>query len=240
MKCCIADFNVEFKNTTSYIEKKLEDFITQNSPEITFELDENDIKLEKSLIDYPTNENLLQFAAFHRKFIEWLPFNNALFLHASVIDVDGIGVAFAAHSGIGKTTHTLLWRELLDDKMTIVNGDKPVIRFFEDKKYPFAYGAPWCGKEHFGTTGKVALKHICFIQRGEKNVCEPIKPNDALDLIFNQVYIPKNNQIAVYNTLSLIDRLLNVCKLWRITCKPNIEAAQIAYNTIFKEKYNET
>ncbi len=240
MKYRIADFNIEFKNTNVFVEDFFKSFETQKLPEISFEITQNDIDYEKRLIKYPISDKMLSVAAYHRKFIEWLPFNNAFFLHASLIDVDGIGVAFAALSGTGKTTHTLFWRQLLGDRLTIVNGDKPIIRFFDNEKYPYGYGAPWCGKEHYGTTGRVPLKHLCFIERGDKNSCEPMDPVDAIDIIFNQAYIPKNNPIAVYNTLSLVDRLLKVCSLWKITCTPEIEAAEVAYNTIFKENNNET
>lgn len=235
MKYRIADFNVEFKNTDVLVEDFFSDFKTENTPEVSFEITNEDIKYERDALKYPTTDKMLSVAAFQRKFIEWLPFNNSFFLHASLIDVEGEGVAFAALSGTGKTTHTLLWKQLLGDRIAIVNGDKPIIRFFDGEEYPYGYGAPWCGKEHYGTTGRVSLKHLCFIERGEKNRCEPMDSVEAIDIIFNQAYIPRNNPIAVYNTLSLVDRVLNVCSLWKITCTPDIEAAQVAYNTIFKE-----
>ena len=69
-------------------------------------------------------------SSFLRKLAEWLPLHDAFVLHSATFDVDGVGVVFAAHSGTGKTTHMLLWQKLLGDKMTIVNGDKPIVRFF--------------------------------------------------------------------------------------------------------------
>lgn len=180
-------------------------------------------------------------SALHRKIAECFPLHNAFVLHSAAFDVDGTGIALAAHSGTGKTTHMLLWQKLIGDKLKIVNGDKPIVRFFdEEPETPYAYGTPWNGKEHLGCNMRTILKHICFIERAEKNSCEEMTKSEAVDLLFNQVYMPKDPQAAI-NTLQLINRLISCCKLWKIKCNMDIEAAQTAYTKIFEtEKENET
>ena len=135
----------------------------------------------------------------------------------------------------------LLWQKLIGDRLKIVNGDKPIVRFFDDEpETPYAYGTPWNGKEHLGCNMRTILKHICFIERAEKNSCEEMSKADAADLLFNQVYMPKDPQAAI-NTLQLINRLISCCELWKIKCNMDIDAAQTAYNKIFEmEKENET
>lgn len=197
---------------------------------------DNDLDIEQN---YAERENMgrgkLHSSAVQRKIAEWLPFNNAFLLHSACFDVDGVGVAFAAHSGTGKTTHMRLWQELLGDKMVVVNGDKPIVRFFEDEpETPYAYGTPWNGKEKLGCNMRTKLKHICFIERSEKNYVEPIGKADVIDRIFNQVYQPRD-PMAVINTMKLIDRLLSCCNLWIIHCNMEKEAAEIAYKSIFEK-----
>ena len=154
-------------------------------------------------------------------------------LHSACFDVEGTGVVFAAHSGTGKTTHMLLWQKLLGDKMTIVNGDKPIVRFFEDEpNVPYAYGTPWNGKERLGCNMRTPVKHICFIERSETNYVEKLEPSEIIDLIFNQVYMPKD-PVAVANTMGLINRFINCCSIWKIHCYMDISAAEVAYNNIF-------
>ena len=146
----------------------------------------------------------------------------------------------------GKTTQMLNWQKLLDDRMTIVNGDKPIIRFF-DKDFceekgldfpdgaiegvPYAYGTPWRGKEDFGSNGRTPLKHICFIERSDKNFVTKIDKEDAVERIMKQVYIPKDPK-ALKKTLELVNRLINTCELWIIHCNMEPESAKIAYETI--------
>ncbi|MBR6533488.1 MAG: hypothetical protein IKT44_03580 [Clostridia bacterium] len=232
MICRIADFNIEFKNPSSKLQYYLKSYISNSPADFAIETSANDIETLRDNVKFDASEFQLESAAFHNKLLERLPFYDALFLHASLIEVGGIGVAFTALSGTGKSTHTLLWQELLGDKMQIINGDKPIIRFFDS--VPYGYGTPWNGKEGLGTNTKVPIKHICFIERSENNNCEKIDAEKALKNIFSQIFIP-NDALAATKTLELLNLLLNDCAIWKIKCNMDLEAAQIAYNTIFKE-----
>lgn len=234
MICRIADFNVEFKNPSQYVEKFFLPFKADALPEVSFSVNPDDIEQQRQRQTEVVSDGVLELTVFHRKLVGWTPLQGAFMLHSALIDVEGTGVAFAALSGTGKTTHMLLWKKLLGDKLTIVNGDKPIIRFFEGEEFAYGYGTPWCGKERLSTTGRVPLKHLCFIERGEENRCERIQASEVLERIFNQAYIPRNDPQAAYNAMSLINRMLNTCSLWKITCNMEEEAARVAYDTIIR------
>lgn len=240
MICKFADFTVELINTLPQTEKYFTEFLSSEQPEVSFKTSEKEAFFENQLIDgkyYRINTELVVFLS---RFAEWALQKDSFLLHASLIDVGGTGVAFSALSGTGKTTHTLLWQRLLGDEMTIINGDKPIVRFFEDKQYPIGYGTPWNGKERLGTNGKIPIKHFCFIERCDTNSCEKVDPADVLDLFFKQIYLPKNDSSALLKTLSLADRFLKSVTVWKIKCNMDISAAEVAYNTIFKENNDET
>lgn len=233
MRCKIADFNIEIINEQPRWEKKLikykEDFLQAN---IIIDFNDFDLEYEKTLCEPPYVLGFLKNAICLRKIGNWLPINNAFILHSACFDVDGVGIAFAAHSGTGKTTHMLNWQKVLGDKMTVVNGDKPIIRFFDDEpNIPYAYGTPWNGKEHFGCNMRTQLKHICFIERSQTNFVEKVEKAEVIDKIFNQVYMPKD-PVAVMKTMELIDKLLSCCELWKIHCNMDISSAQTAINAI--------
>lgn len=233
MICRIADFDIEFQNPSDKMKWFLKDYSTDAQPQFSLSVSKTDIDHIRNITNIPLDALQLEAAAFHEKLLATLSQNDAIFFHASLIDVNGVGVAFAALSGTGKTTQTLLWKKLLGDKMQIINGDKPIIRFLED--IPYGYGTPWNGKEHLGTTGKTPLKHICFIERNDKNLCEQITPERALERIFSQIFIPKDT-VTASKTLELLNRLFKNCTVWNIKCNMDIEAAQVAFDTIFKEK----
>lgn len=232
MICRIADFNVEFQNPSAKMQLFLDKYLSSGHEDFTIKISSEDIDALRKIVKFDASQFQLESAAFHNKLLEQLPFQDAMFLHASLIDVGGVGVAFTALSGTGKSTHTLLWQKLLQDKMQIINGDKPIIRFIDG--IPYGYGTPWNGKEGLGKDARVPLKHICFIERSAQNSCEQISPEKLITKIFSQIFIPKDS-VAASNTLTLLNELLKKCTIWSIKCNMDIEAAQIAYNAIFKE-----
>ena len=59
--------------------------------------------------------------------------------------------------------------------------------------------------------------------------------SEILDLIMNQVYMPKN-PISMLNTIGFIQRFIEKCSVWKIKCNMDISAAETAYNKIFSEE----
>lgn len=233
MKCRFADINYDISNTYEGVEKRCLEYSIPSSSvcDEKIVITREDIKSENNDGNY--SPQYLEFIALCRKISDKLPLHDAFLLHSAVFEVNGVGIALAALSGTGKTTHMMLWQKLLGEGLTIINGDKPFVRFFKDEpNTPYAYGSPWNGKEHLSCNKRVPLSHICFIERAEENSCEPIETDKGVNLLFNQLYIPKDPTAAA-NTLVLADRLINSCKLWRIRCNMDISAAEVAYKAIF-------
>lgn len=235
----IGEFKLALKNGDIYeIERFFKKYSCDDNeiPDSIVDITNEDLLDEKIFNSITKLDCVLAYNAFFRKFSEWLPLNNAFLIHGVLLEVENSGILFSAASGTGKTTHMLLWQKLLGEKLSLINGDKPIVRFFDDEpETPYAYGTPWKGKENFGFNGKTKLKHICFIERSETNYVEKVQKKDVIDRIFNQVYMPKD-PVAIINTMQLIDRLLNCCNLWVIHCNMEPEAAEIAYNAIINGK----
>ena len=239
VKCKIADFNVEFETDIANYYKSMRDYLCDfEKADIHIGITDDDEKYEvenhseEATTIFP---NTFKRAALFRKFSEELPCHNAFVLHSATFDIDGTGIAFAAHSGTGKSTHMVRWQNFLGDRMRVVNGDKPIVRFFVGEPgKSYAYGTPWNGKERFGSNIKTELKHICFIERSKENFVEKIDKETAVNKIMKQVYMPQS-QIALLNTIQLVDRLLTCCDLWIIHCNMDENAGEIAYKSIFGE-----
>lgn len=231
-----ADFIVEIKNPPLRMHKIATEYEKEsNKIDLFIYNDQYEIEAEQMLSDTKHLPGYLNFMRCYRKLAEWLPLHNAFVLHSACFDVNGTGVAFAAHSGTGKTTHMNLWQQYLGDKMTIVNGDKPIVRFFdEEPNLPYAYGTPWNGKEHLGCNMRTPLKHLCFITRSQTNSTKPLSKTEALPRIMNQVYMPKD-PAAISATLQLINRLLDSVQLWEIRCNMELDAAKTAYSALFPD-----
>lgn len=231
MVCKFADFVIDFKNPSLEVMAYLKDYLSTEKPQFEIQVTKDEIAHARTLTTVTNSIVQAELSAFCTKLLSLLPLHGAMFLHASLIEANDVGVAFTAISGTGKSTHTLLWQKLLGDKVQIINGDKPIVRF--ENNIPYGYGTPWCGKEHWGKNARTPIKHICFIERSEKNSCEKITAEKALKGIFSQLFIPKDPAAAL-KTLELLDKVLKSVDIWVIKCNTDISAAEVAYNTIFK------
>lgn len=228
----LAEKTVSFDNRYDYIPRLCREFSCDNSlpPDITISVTEEELLRERQdAPDSATDGYLESICAYRKLCLEMLRFDR-LFFHSAVIDVGGRGIAFTADSGVGKTTHLRLWKQLLGDKMTVVNGDKPIVRL--DGDVPVAYGTPWCGKENYHSNASVVLTDICFLERSKENFIEPLPAGEAVNKILHQLLYPTNPLEAI-KTLELTDKLLKGCRIWRLGCNMEPEAASIAYNTLF-------
>ena len=216
----IADLIIKIDNKYDYIKDMCRDYITDaDTPDIEVIVSDEDIMAEQTdRFALPYLESL----AVYRKIAESLPAFDGAVMHGAVIDVDNTGYAFLARSGTGKTTHISLWHRLYKDKMTVINGDKPIIRFVNGKVY--AYGTPWAGKEGLQVNSKTELKNICFIERCKENFCEPVSEGDALSGLMAAVYLDKG-----FDALNVISSLLNSCRFFKIKCNMDISAAKTAF-----------
>lgn len=235
MVCKIADIVVEFLNVPPEAESRFMPFKTDGQPQISLAITEEDIDYETQLVNGNCTRLNSILTAYLRKLVECFVNFDILLLHASLIDVCGVGVAFLAPSGTGKTTHTLLWKKLLGEKVTVINGDKPFVRFLENQKFPIGYGTPWKGKERLGNTSKIPIEHLCFIERAESNSCERLEAKDVIELFFKQLNIQRNSAQSVSKGLKFSDNFLKQVAVWKIKCNMDIEAAEVAYNTILGE-----
>lgn len=180
-------------------------------------------------LDGDNRRGYLESICIYRNLCLQLPERSAFVMHAAVIEVDGLAYAFTAKSGTGKSTHIALWKKLLKERVQIVNGDKPIIRYENGLFY--ACGTPWCGKEGWSRDVCIPLKGICFIERSENNRIEKMDTKDAADRIMKQILIPKDAMGAI-NTFDLVDKMLNNVNCWLLGCNISQEAAEIAYNAM--------
>ena len=169
------------------------------------------------------SDGYLEMLAVYRKICEAMVEYDTILMHGSVVAVDGEAYLFTAKSGTGKSTHTRYWREVFGERAIMVNDDKPLLKIEEDRV--LACGTPWDGKHRLSTNICVPLKAICILERGEENEIHSISPQEALPMVFQQTYRPKN----VLKYMELIDKLSQRVSFYRLRCTPTKEAAQIAW-----------
>lgn len=204
--------------------------------DLTVQISSDDIAYERLHSDRDAQKNgqepvmytdaYLETLAVYRRIAEWMPMQNTLLFHGSVVAVDGLAYLFTAKSGTGKSTHTRLWREYFGDRAVMINDDKPLLQIREDGIY--AYGTPWDGKHRLSTNTHARLAGICILRRGKNNEIREIAPRDAYPMLLQQCYHPMENE-ALFKSMQLLDRLRENMPFHELFCNISEEAVKVAY-----------
>lgn len=155
-------------------------------------------------------------------------------LHGSAIAYNHQGIIFSANCGTGKSTHTGLWKERFDSKVTIVNDDKPAIRFYEG--IPFMFGTPWSGKTDLNTNVQVQLKAIVFITQAETNRIERLNPKESIFSLMSQISRPYYDEKLGLKTMGIIEKLVQTVPIYRLHCNISQEAVDTVYQQLMQER----
>ena len=216
----IADYTIEIRNQYDYLRDQCRDYlISHGDPDFVIEVSEEEIAAEQ---DGAYGPAYLESIAVYRKIARTLFLHHSFVLHGVVIEADGVGIAFLANSGTGKSTHAALWKQLPGKKITVINGDKPIIRLCDGRLY--AYGTPWAGKEGEQTNRKCVLQKICFLERGTENRCAGLSGKDLIYRMLPFVYTETGMQ-----ALDVL-QMLHQAKLeyYSLQCNMDLSAAKTA------------
>ncbi len=242
----LADVVIRIEPMFDYVREYCREYITTEQAAFAVRTETADIAFERERSarsaeregrkDYPAFDAYLETLAVYRKIADHLLSCDTLLFHGSVIAVDGEGYLFTAKSGTGKSTHTRMWREYFGERAVMVNDDKPLLHITACGVT--AYGTPWDGKHRLSTNIAVPLKGICILTRDTTNHIEQAESHAVYPLIVQQT----NRSLSLdgmKQTLSLIDRMLNVVPVYRLGCNMDTEAARVAYEGMNRLKKQE-
>lgn len=234
---CFADHTVQIDSIYPLVHRACRDYREDGcQAEFTIRITRKDIRAEEEknirmfaregVTPELHSDPQLEFQAVLRRLAETLLPYDILLMHGSVVAVDGEAYLFTARSGVGKTTHTLLWMNRFRERAVVVNGDKPLLHVGKDGVT--VYGTPWDGKERMSRNMSCPLKAICILTRSEDNFIEPITKREAFPTLLQQIYRP-DDPIAMAGVLTLADRLGSGVALYRLGCNMEPEAAEVSY-----------
>ena len=257
----IAEVLVAVENSYAFTERLCADYIVNVAPdECSFSVSATPEEIAAENSDEGTfSPAYCESLALYRKICTRMLDYDAFLLHAAVVSHAGRGFAFAAKSGTGKSTHVAQWMRALGDDVTVVNGDKPILRWRNgeaaEAKYAgapnetpggeavevacdqlagefVAYGTPYCGKENWGQNTSVPLHAVCFIER-----CEPGEPDRLSRLEDDGEIIARimnqilmpNDPVLAARQLDLLDRLVSSVPFYVLRCTPTPAAFDAAF-----------
>lgn len=235
----IADKIIEICSLYDEVHRLCSDYRHSGSVDFSVKIFQKDIDFEreKSADEnkkserpiYNFTDSYLETLAVYRKIAEQMIEFNTILFHGSAVSVDGRAYLFTAKSGVGKSTHTRLWREFLGENAVMVNDDKPLLKITENKV--LVYGTPWNGKHQLGSNISVPLKAICVLERAKINHIEKITKSAAFPMLLQQSYRSEDTE-KMRKILKIINKISDSVSLYKAWCNMEQEAAEITYNAM--------
>ena len=224
-----AGLVIRIENRFDYVQNLCREYMAapERPADITVSVSEEDLRREiERAPEYFFGDAYGEAVVAYEKISNALPGFDAFVMHSSVVAVAGKAYCFAAESGMGKSTHTRYWKEVLGERVTVINGDKPIYRFQGEEL--MAYGTPWCGKENWQTNEAAPLKALCLLERGEDNTVFPVNAFDRLKELMHHFYLPGDGQVDLAKLMELIDRMVTTVPVYRLRCRNDVSAAETA------------
>lgn len=212
----------KYAQTKEYLKKYCTEY--NGNPDMVIEISDSEIAAER-LSDKINSNSYLELICIFRHLAEEMLDFDGLFVHSAVIDVKGNGYLLTGKSGAGKSTLAAGWSRYLENAR-IINGDKPILRFFSDGIY--AYGSPWCGTEGFNVNDRVKLCSGGFVVQSTENSVKKLNTDEVFKRLLNQTVIPKNAKRRLKH-FELMDRLIKEIPFCEIFCDISENAVKASY-----------
>lgn len=207
------------------------EYIGERDAEVVFKISRSEV--EKVLETFPSwSVGTAESEVLLNKFASFLVESGRGFMfHSSAVAVDGKAYLFTALSGVGKSTHARLWRELLGEKAEMVNDDKPCITVKGGKV--FVHGTPWQGKHNLGSNTQVEVEAICKISRANTNEIRRGKISEMIITFLEQTIRPTEKK-SMDNLVDLVEKVITSVSIYSLSCDKSLESAKLSYNAMVK------
>ena len=219
-----------FNETTK---KYCGNFLSEDKPNYVIAMTEKDLIDESTKSENGKVYVNEEISALYRKIADILVEDNIVVFHGSSFMVNGGGFIVTARSGVGKSTHVNLLKQLLGDELVYINDDKPLV---EVKENITIFSTPWNGKERRGNNVSAPLRSIIFLARGIDNTYHKIVNKQEIYIkLISQIYLPKE-KAKRERALKIADNLLKNINFYEINVNKDIDAAKMTYKEIIQNE----
>lgn len=162
------------------------------------------------------------FHAIRLSFLYLAQRHDRVVLHSASLLYRDLAWLFSGVSGIGKSTHTNLWRERF--QVPLINGDLNLLAW--ENGEPVIQGTPWCGTSKICDPGTYPLGGIILLKQAPVDRLEELSA-DAKRLLVLQRLISPSWTPGLYDcNLQFLERLADRIYISRLHCTKEFSAAE--------------
>ncbi len=135
-------------------------------------------------------------------------------LHSASILYENKAWLFSGHSGMGKSTHTNLWNQLLGTE--ILNGDLNLMELTSCDAV--IHGTPWCGTSKIADTHTYPIGGIILLKQAKQDICMELSEDEKALLVMQRLISPAWKKELLEENLLFTDRLAKIVPVFRLEC----------------------
>lgn len=162
--------------------------------------------------------------------------HNCFVLHSASILYKGKAWLFSGQSGMGKSTHTNLWKKLFE--VPILNGDLNLLAIPDG--LPTVHGLPWCGTSGIAQTDTYPLGGIILLNRGLYDECIELSIDQKILLTTQRLISPAWDANMLQHNLDFMSTLASQIQICLLKCTKTNAAAETAKQWIDLNCYKNT
>lgn len=148
---------------------------------------------------------------------------DGILFHGVVMEWNKMGIVVCAHSGVGKTTHTRMWRD--HENALILDGDRALCCMEEEQW--FTYGAPWCGSSKEYRNQRAPLRAFVILEQYEENEVCVLDPLQGVLGLLQLAFAPSWDSSLMNAAIDTIDKVAQTLPVLKLKCQPNLDAVKI-------------
>jgi hypothetical protein len=152
-----------------------------------------------------------------------------LMVHASVIAHEEGGYMFLGRSGTGKSTHSRLWLNHIEDTY-LLNDDNPVVRYIDGQAY--VYGTPWSGKTPCYKNESMPLKAVVRLSQAPYNKIARLAPLQSFASLMPACSCMRWDGASVAALHKTVEKVISAVPCWHLECLPDADAAVLCNSTV--------
>lgn len=168
------------------------------------------------------------FHAIRHFFLYLAQKNGYCAVHSASILYKGKAWLFSGHSGMGKSTHTAMWHEIV--KTPYLNGDLNLIGIQNEKLT--VRGIPWCGTSQIYTTGDYELGGIVLLGRDCKDHVEPLTTYEKTMKVMQRMISPVWKEELLDRNLALASEIVKSVPVLHLLCTKEPTAVETVRQAI--------
>ena len=232
-KIKIADIVVEVNAFNESTKKYCLDFLCEEDSNYVITMTREDLENETHIQEDGKVYASEEISALYRKIANLFIERNIVVMHGSSFKVGDYAFIVTARSGVGKSTHVNLLRQLLGNEFSYINDDKPLLEVNDDNC--MLYSSPWNGKERRGNNTSAPLKAIIFLNRGDNTYRKIDNKQEIYFKLLTQIYLPTDKSKRE-KALKIIDVLLKRLNFYEINVNKELDSASMTYERIIKNE----